>query len=411
MAKRNKSSNSKKSTKKQAEKYIAANKKKISAIITVFVIILLIFAIAVYIVDPDFYKGLFHVDDTNTNISQGASEDITSGELSIHFLELGNKYTGDCTLIKVGDTEVLIDAGSRKGSATYIKEYVDDFCSDGILEYVIATHAHQDHIAAFVGEAKGSTRTGILYQYDVGTIIQFGKTNQSANSESGGLSLYGEYLQAVEQSHDKSESSAVYTASQCWYELDGAKKQYYLNDEKTISLNILYNYYYENTASNENDYSVCVMLSQELSDGKTNNYLFTGDLEKDGEKRLVENNDLPEVQLFKGAHHGSYTANTDALLEKIRPKHVAICCCVGTPEYTKNEENQFPAKAALDRIFKYTDSVYCTTLIKDYSKNEFTSMNGNIIFYYDKTAQELKLYCTNGTTKLKDSEWYKNNRA
>ena len=30
---------------------------------------------------------------------------ITSGELTIRFPELGNKYTGDCTLIKVGDTE------------------------------------------------------------------------------------------------------------------------------------------------------------------------------------------------------------------------------------------------------------------------------------------------------------------
>ena len=29
-----------------------------------------------------------------------------SGELQIHFMELGNKYTGDCTLIKIGDTDI-----------------------------------------------------------------------------------------------------------------------------------------------------------------------------------------------------------------------------------------------------------------------------------------------------------------
>jgi beta-lactamase superfamily II metal-dependent hydrolase len=78
-------------------------------------------------------------------------EQIVSGDLSIHFLELGNKYTGDCTLIKAGDTEVLIDAGSRKGSASTIANYIDEYCTDGVLEYVIATHAHQDHIAGFVG--------------------------------------------------------------------------------------------------------------------------------------------------------------------------------------------------------------------------------------------------------------------
>ncbi|MBQ7831062.1 MAG: MBL fold metallo-hydrolase, partial [Clostridia bacterium] len=78
-------------------------------------------------------------------------EDIETNEFSIHFLELGNKYTGDSTLIKVGDVEVLIDAGSRQSSAATITEYVNQYCEDGVLEYVIATHAHQDHIAGFVG--------------------------------------------------------------------------------------------------------------------------------------------------------------------------------------------------------------------------------------------------------------------
>ena len=77
----------------------------------------------------------------------GNEADISSAELSIHFIELGNKYTGDSTLIKVGDTEVLIDAGSRQASAVEIKEYIDKYCTDGTLEYVIATHSDQDHIA------------------------------------------------------------------------------------------------------------------------------------------------------------------------------------------------------------------------------------------------------------------------
>ena len=32
---------------------------------------------------------------------------------SVHFLELGNKYTGDCTYIKYGNVDILIDCGSR----------------------------------------------------------------------------------------------------------------------------------------------------------------------------------------------------------------------------------------------------------------------------------------------------------
>ncbi|MBQ7770355.1 MAG: MBL fold metallo-hydrolase, partial [Clostridia bacterium] len=139
----------KKTVKKQVKK--AAKKYPF----LVFIAFLLIVAIVgCYVLHM---KGIIHIPflkDTESSQSEGSSsnsEDIETEELSIHFLELGNKYTGDCTLIKVGDTEVLIDAGSRKGSAETIVPYVQQYCTDGVLEYVIATHAHQDHIAGFVG--------------------------------------------------------------------------------------------------------------------------------------------------------------------------------------------------------------------------------------------------------------------
>lgn len=332
--------------------------------------------------------------------AEGSKEEINEAKLSIHFLELGNKYTGDCTLIKCGDTEILIDAGSRKNSAATIKSYVDKYCTDGVLEYVIATHAHQDHIAGFVGNSDKSVkngRTGILYQYQIGTFIQFSGHNTTTQ-------IYDEYLTAV--AFAENQGTTVYTAKQCWYETDGAKKQYFLDDEKTVSMNILYNYYYDNKTSDENDYSVCMLLSN-VENNKTYNYLFTGDLEEKGEEYLVRNNTLPEVELFKGGHHGSYTASTEALLSVIKPKNIAICCCCGTTEYTSNPENTFPAQASLDRMAKYTENIYCTTLILDYKAGEYASMNGNIVFYYN---DRLKLYCTNNNTVLKDTEWFKANR-
>ncbi len=119
-------------------------------------------------------------------------------------------------------------------------------------------------------------------------------------------------------------------------------------------------------------------------------------------------NDLPEVELFKGGHHGSYTATTEKLLKAIKPKNVAVCCCCGTTEYTTNANNTFPSQAFIDRVSVYTENIYCTTLMIDYKAGEYTSMNGNIVFYYDKG---LKLYCSNNTTILKDTEWFKENRA
>ncbi len=360
-------------------------------------IIILLIAAAVIAVMYFLKIGPFKPAAEVPPVLSGSEAEVAEAELSIHFLELGNKYTGDCTLIKYGDTEVLIDAGSRTNSAATIKKYVDKYCTDGVLEYVIATHAHQDHIAGFVGNTSDDGRTGILYQYSVGTLIQFSQTNATTQ-------IYKNYVEAV--GHAEQNGTEVYTAKQCWYETDGALKTYYLDEERKVSLNILYNYYYDNPTSDENDYSVCALLSH-VTEEKTYNYLFTGDLEEKGESYLVDNNNLPEVDLFKGGHHGSYTATTEKLLRVIKPKNIAVCCCCGTTEYTSNPENTFPAQAFIDRVAKYTENIYCTTLMLDYKAGEYKAMNGNIVFYFDES---LKLYCSDNNLKLKDTEWFKANR-
>ena len=99
---------------------------------------------------------------------------IQSGELSIHFLELGNKFTGDSVYINYNDIDILIDAGSNLTSSVTIKKYIDQYIKDNKLEYVIATHAHADHIWGFInGNSGGTTITGILDSYEIGTIIDF----------------------------------------------------------------------------------------------------------------------------------------------------------------------------------------------------------------------------------------------
>lgn len=356
-----------------------------------------------------------------------------ASDFSIHFLEIG-KYTGDCVLIDCGDTELLIDAGSRKGSAETIKKYIDKYCDDGVLEYVISTHSDEDHIAALIGSKSGSTRTGIAYQYQIGTYIKFDKAGKDGNgkpltTDKGNVTLYGEYEETVNYLIDK--GTAVYTASQCYEEKDGAKRQYYLDENHTVSFNILYNYYYYNASSDENNYSVVTLLTEELSSGNRH-YLFTGDLEESGESKMVdyyknaansksEYDILPEVELYKAGHHGSKTSSTDKLLKVIKPKSVVVCCCCGATEYTKVNENTFPTQTMVDNVGKYTDKIYVTTLATGLSDKDangnytslsyggYTSMNGDIVFYTEKG--ELKLRCSNNTTILKDTEWFKENRT
>ena len=341
--------------------------------------------------DPFGVSGAFTGADRQT---------ISNSNVSIHFLEVGNKYTGDCTLIKVGDTEVLIDAGSRQNSASTINAYLEKYCTDGVLEYVIATHAHQDHIAGFVGNSNKGVYNGVFYTYEVETLIHFGtQTNLSRYNENDNLTLYGKYLDAVE--HLEDNGTNVYTAIDCWNNANGASRSYQLS--QTVSLNILYQEFYEEKTSDENDYSVCALLTE-----GERNYLFTGDLEKDGEASLVASNTLPKCVLYKGGHHGSPTSSTTELLQAIQPEIVCVCCCCGSTEYTENMANVFPSQAFVDRIAQYTERVYVTSIVAD-NKDGYTSMNGNIVVYVENG--EVKLRCSNNVTKFKYTAWFKANRV
>lgn len=312
--------------------------------------------------------------------------------LDIYFLELGNKYTGDSTFIKAGNVDILIDAGSRQNSASTISSFVDQYCTDGILEYVIATHAHQDHIAGFVGSNKDE---GILKHYKIDTLIDFALTNATSK-------IYSDYVTLRDEKIASGDIAHHYNADECVQGANNAKKIYTLSEG--ITMEILDQKFYHEKTDDENDYSVCAMFTQ-----GNNHYLFTGDLEKKGEASLVELNNLPEVELFKGGHHGSYTANTDTLLSVIKPKTVCICCCAGSDEYTKTPENMFPAQAAVNRIAKYTDKVYVTTVVSDDDKG-YQSMNGNINFHCEK-GQEYTVTGSNNSIILKDTDWFKNNRT
>lgn len=414
-------STSQRRAEKEAVAFAKAHKKGVITAVCIILVIITAAALIVYFCFPNLWKKAtdayldytkqFYNDSNDDdpegmsaraplNIESGDQTQIINSEFSIHFLEVGNKYAGDCTLIKCGNTEVLIDAGSRTNSAATINAYLSRYVTDNKLEYVIATHAHQDHIAGFVGKGSGNSKDGVLYTYEIGTVIQFA----GHNTNSG---IYKSYVSAV--TYAESNGAEVYTALECWNNEGGAQRSYDLSaaGDGSLTLNILYNYYYEHETADENDYSVCVLLTH-TAGGNTSNYLFTGDLEGKGEEYLVADNNLPEVELFKGGHHGSKTSSTDKLLSVIKPKRVAVCCCAGSTEYTSNPDNTFPTQAFIDRISKYTTEVYCTSLCIDYKGGKFTSMNGDIVFMY--IDNKLKLWCSHNDTLLKDTDWFKENR-
>lgn len=330
----------------------------------------------------------------NDEIQKADSDlDLTDAEISVHFLELGNKYTGDCTYIKTKTCDILIDCGSKSDSISTVSNYLNKYVTDGTLEYVIVTHAHQDHYAGF---ATPTNINSIFDLYKCENIITFAQTNQ--NSTKG---LYANFLRGLNESKQKNNTN-VFDAEDCIQERNGAKKEYKIGENSTLK--ILDSKFYTQTSKTENNHSVCTLIE---SAGK--NFLFTGDLEKDGEEALVNLNSLPEIDLYKAGHHGSKTSSSMPLLNVIKPKVVCVCCCAGSPEYTKTKDNQFPTQEFIDNVSKFTDKIYVTTLCIDYDANKFESFNGNIIYISNQTSYNIK--CSNNNTILKDSVWFKNNRT
>ncbi|MBQ9081673.1 MAG: hypothetical protein IJY26_03450 [Clostridia bacterium] len=87
------------------------NKKKSKIIsvfsaVALFLVGVIVGAIAnVYGILPDGYEIPATKTPSSSPVTgEGYSvQTVKEKELSIHFLELGNKYTGDCTLIDVGE--------------------------------------------------------------------------------------------------------------------------------------------------------------------------------------------------------------------------------------------------------------------------------------------------------------------
>lgn len=376
-----------------------SKKKSFSTIKTIFVS-LLCFVLGVVVG----FVGFIVVNKVESDV-------YVSGDLSIHFMELANNYTGDSIYIQVGNVDILVDAGSRPNSADAIEEYLNANMTDDVLDYVIATHADRDHIAGFAGNG---TYPSLFERFECGTIIDFPRTDKDSDT-------YNKYVQ--NRDAEVQNGATHYTALQCWNNEDGASRIISLSDG--VELEILYNYYYENSHEDENNYSVCFMLNQ-----GNNHFLFTGDLEEDGEEYLVQYNDLPKVKLFKAGHHGSKTSSNECLLSVIEPEIVCVCCCAGSVEYSGDSattektdlaefkdymKNTFPTQIFIDRVAKYTEYVYVTTVGSvEYNGTKYTdvgydSLNGTIIVRSSSAGVEVE--CSNSDDLLKDTEWFAQNRV
>lgn len=235
------------------------------------------------------------------------SPDNSNRQLSVHFIDVGH---GDSILIDYGTYEVLIDGGTTSSGAVvsdYIRPYVD-----GNLDLLIATHGHQDHVG-------GLPR--IFQDYQVDRVIE--------NDSFVDTPEWYAYKKALE-----SEPDCIVSKS--------ADEIIPLGEG--ISLKII-----KAMASGqplENNNSIVALLTYNNVSA-----LFTGDSQSEEEAAIAQK--VGKVDVFKGAHHGSYNANSSVLLDVIKPQYVVISAGKGV-NYTH------PHAAALKRMFNVGATVYGT---------------------------------------------------
>ena len=284
-------------------------------------------------------------------------------DFCIHVIDVGQ---ADSILITTPSNKNMLIDGGDEDSAKIIKSYLKNKKVKN-LDVVIATHPDSDHIGSL---------DYIIDNFDVEKIYM---PNQTTDSEC--------YINLID-SCNKKNLKVNYLSKDDSFNLDDSTNIYVLSPS----------YITDNNNSN----SIVLNISY-----KNNNFLFTGDLEKDGEAKFVEHykkENFPSVELYKAAHHGSKTSSNDDFLNLINPSISVVSCSAGNPQYTQKYLNTFPTQEYINRIAKHTDQVYVTSL---YSENGEKPLNGNIVVSSNGTS--VAVSCTNNTTKLKDSEWFNSN--
>lgn len=240
-----------------------------------------------------------------------------SNELIIHFINVGQ---GDSILIQVNNKNLLIDAGPKSSRKDLI-DYLDDLKLKNI-DYIIATHPHEDHIG---GMAK------VIDNYTIGKFYAPKITHTSKTFEG--------MINSLKRKNLKINTIIRGTNS---IDLGNGTTFTVFPPEKTISE--------ESSKINYNDYSPIIKLTY-----YNTSFLFTGDSEELSEKKLIENNDDIATNVLKLGHHGSETSTSEEFLNRVNPS-IAVASLGYLNEYGH------PHKKTLDKLKTKNITLYRTDI-------------------------------------------------
>lgn len=252
------------------------------------------------------------------------TEDVINSKelLNVYFVDVGQ---ADSILLENDHHYMLIDAGNNEDGA----KLVTYFKSLGItkFDYVIGTHAHEDHIGGM---------DDIIKNFDIDTFYMPDVITTTKTFE--------DVLDALEQ-------------KQIAFETPKVDQTFNFNNTSVTTISV---------TDNEKDLNnTSIVLKVKY---KNTSFLFTGDMESKIESQILTKNIKSDV--LKVGHHGSRYSTSKAFLEKVNPTYAVIS--VG-----KNNTYNHPNEETLERLQAKNIKVYRT----DQNGTIIASSNGTIITF------------------------------